>query len=139
MGFLVFIILIINLGLGILVSAVSIMLLTAFLHSSWWTAIPVLDFNQSFLIGLFLSCFAMATTLSVSVVKLNAAIFQAIFALAVVPFLLPWVVGELNNNLIQAMPDITYGTSMLFTIIGLALSIPAVLLMKFTEVISESS
>lgn len=138
MGFIVFIILLVNVGLGILISSVTIMLLTSFLHNSWWEAIPPLDFNQAFLIGIFFSCFQLATTLSVSKVTLKASLFQGFFALAVVPFLLPWVIGELNNNLIVGMPDITYVTSLLFTIIGLTLAIPAVLLLKFTEMISES-
>jgi hypothetical protein len=138
MRFFAILLLLANTALGIVVSGVGIMLITLFLHNSWWESLPALDFGQSMLIGLLFGCFQLATSLTESQTSLQVAVINTVVAIILVPLLLPWVVDVINNDLIMAMPDIDYGTSLLFTIIGLGVSIPAALLVAFSHSINES-
>lgn len=139
MGFVIILISLVNAALGVLVSGVGIMLITLFLHNSWWEAIPSLDFGQSILIGLLFGCFQMATSLTESKTSLYVAGVNAVVAIILVPLLLPWVVDMVNNDLIIAMPDIDYGTSLLFTIIGIGVTIPAALLVAFSDALTGNN
>lgn len=138
MGFFVLILLFANLALGVLASGFAIMLISLFLHNSWWEAIPALGFTESILVGLLFACFQMATTLSEAKVTLSGAVTNGIVALILVSFLMPWIVDLVNNELIPVMPDISYGTSLLFTLIGLGVTIPCALLLRFTDALSEN-
>ena len=137
MRFFAILLLLANTALGVVVSGVGIMLITLFLHNSWWESLPALDFGQSILIGLLFGCFQLATSLTESQTSLQVAVINTVVAIILVPLLLPWVVDVINNDLIMAMPDIDYGTSLLFTIIGLGVSIPAALLVAFSHSINE--
>lgn len=138
MGFIVIILLFANLALSVLASGFAIMLISLFLHNSWWEAIPALGFTESILIGVLFACFQMATTLSEAKVTLSGAITNGIIALILVPLVTPWIVDLVNNELIPVMPDISYGTSLLFTLIGIGVTIPCALLLRLTDDLSDN-
>lgn len=114
------------------------MALSTFLHNTWWTVIPALSFQEGFLIGLLYSCFLTAMSLTVGRAELGMGIFNFFFYLILIPLLTPWVVDMINDGLIAAMPDISYGTAFVFTLISLGFGAIGALLTGLLETVSEN-
>lgn len=133
-----FILNIVVLAAQLALCSTAFMSLSAFLHNTWWTAIPVLSFQEGFLIGLLYSCFLAAMSLTVGRAELGMGIFQFFFYLIVIPLLLPWAIDMANDNLITAFPDISYGTAFIFTLISLGFGAIGALLTGLLEAVNES-
>lgn len=125
MVFGVIIIVILGIGADILLTAWSFMALSAFLHANWWDAVPALDFSTAFFVGLLLGCISRGFSLTDSKVTVSSFIAGIGVGVTLLPFLLVWSIDILNNELIPAFPDLAYGTSLVFCLIGLGFAVVA--------------
>lgn len=101
---------------------------SGFLHANWWESVPNLDFGNAILVGILLMSFSSITNLHGPEYTWSAFFFRIVLGLGVVPFVVPWAVGELNNSLFIAMPDITYGTTFVLALIGFGIAAVSALL-----------
>jgi hypothetical protein len=107
-------------AVDLIISTVATMVLSSILHDMWWNAVPALGFSEALLVGILLVLFSMVMEMSGPNMELSDGVFHCIFALIIVPLVLPWVIGALNNDIVPAFPDISYGVAFLFTLVGLA-------------------
>lgn len=122
----------------IAISSAFFMAISAFLHSTWWTAIPALSFTEGFLISVLFGCFAAATKLTIPSGDFGQGIFLFFFYLIVNPFLMPFIVDLVNNELITVLPDISYGTAFVFTLICLGFAAAEAFITALTDAAKES-
>lgn len=109
-------------GVDIVMSAWLMMATSGFLHTNWWSAIPAFNFGSAALIGILLMCFSYITNLHGHEYTWSAFFFRVFVGLGVVPFVAPWVLGEMNNVFNLGIPDITYGTVFVLALIGFGIA-----------------
>lgn len=120
-----------------LLAAFIVMFNSFYVHHHWWDAIPAFDFSDSLIIGVLISCFAalVSTSGANTWITYLGSIFLSIL---IFPFLIPFVVGLANDNLLPAMPDISPGVVFVMGLVGLLVGLVKTIIVtvmnKFNDV-----
>lgn len=125
---------------GLALSGVSIMVTSGFLHENWWESVPALGFWPAIALGGILTVINSGDHL-INVgetAKLPARITYLAFALLAYPFLMPFLVGWLNDGVFTSMPDISYGTTLLFTLLSLMFGVAGAFFTWVVKAANES-
>lgn len=122
MPLLALILFLICVALDFLIATITMMVLSSVLHENWWDMVPALGFSEAFWVGIVVAAFGTATSISTPNYEMSGVITKVVLSLIAVPLLLPWGIGELNNSIIPAFPDMSYGAAFLFTLAGLGMA-----------------
>lgn len=111
------VVLVIGTLLDLFFMAFFVMVNSSFIHNYWWSDVPSFNFSESFLIGAVLICFSFVFS-DIGEKTFDYYIMGSVLALFVAPFIVPFLIGELNNTIFTFIPDISGGTVFVLSLIG---------------------